>query len=281
MRDSLLKYCLPGRLRFLAIFLLAATVAGAVDLSSIPKPTGFVSDLAHVLTPSDQADLEVFCVKVKEQLGAQFAIVTIPTLGDQPIEDFSLDLFRKWGIGPKANNEGLLMLLVIQDHKRRIEVGRGLEPYITDSFAGDTGRAMEPVLRSGDFGGALKQAALALATRLAQGKNVSFSETLPVPTPQAQPQNGSGGGIPWPFIIFAAIFLLMFILSRRGGGGRGSGTGFWTGMILSSLLNTGGRGGGGGSWGGGGGFGGGSGGGGGFGGFGGGDSGGGGASGGW
>ena len=182
MPDSSLKYCLPSRLRFFLFLHLAAAVAGAaVDLSSVPKPTGYVSDLAGVIKESDKADLEAFCTQVEQQLGAQFAIVTVKTLGDTPIEDFTLELGRKWGVGPKGKNEGLLMLLAIQDHKQRIEVGRGLEPYITDSFAGDTERAMQPLLRAGDYGGALKQGALALAQHLAQGKNVRFSETLPLP----------------------------------------------------------------------------------------------------
>jgi uncharacterized protein len=276
MLDSLLKFCLPNRLRSLILFLLTVTVASAVDLSSLPKPTGYVSDLAHVLSPSDQADLEVFCVKVKEQLGAEFAIVTIPSLDGAPIENFSNDLFRKWGVGPKATNQGLLILLVIKDRQERIEVGRGLEPYITDAIAGDTRRAMVDPLKQGNYGAALMQGARALAAKIAEGKNIGFSETAPQkPT---EPQDDSHG-IPWPLILFAVFFLLIFILSRRGGGGRGGGSGFWTGLILSSILNSGGRGGG--SWGGGGGFGGGSGGGGGFGGFGGGDSGGGGSSGSW
>ncbi len=278
MPDSLWKYCLRGRLRFLFILHLAAAIGGAVDLSSIPKPTGYVSDLAHVLNASDEAELEVFCVKVQEQLGAQFAIVTLKTLDGEPIENFSVDLFRKWGVGPKARNEGLLILLVIQDRQERIEVGRGLEQYITDAIAGDARRAMISPLQHGDYGGALMQGVRALAAKIAEGKGVTFTEVAPLPQ-QSRPQADSGGGFPLPLIIFIVIFLLIFFLSRRGGGGRGSGTGFWTGMILGSMLNSG-RGGGGG-WGGGGGFGGGSGGGGGFGGFGGGDSGGGGSSGGW
>ncbi len=277
MPDSLLKYCLPGRLRSVIVFVLAATVLSAVDLSSVPKPTGYVSDLAHVLNASDQAELEIFCVKVQEQLGAQFAIVTIPLLDGRPIEDFSNELFRKWGVGPKATNEGLLILLVIKDRQERIEVGRGLEPYITDAIAGDTRRAMIPLRQHSDYGGALMQGARMLAAKIADGKQVSFSE---VPTaasrPAHQPQDDSGG-FPVGLIIFVVIFLLIFFLSRRGGGrGGGAGAGFWTGMLVNSMLNSG-RGGG---WGGGG-FGGGSGGGGGFGGFGGGDSGGGGSSGGW
>ena len=275
--DKLNQVMPDSRLRSILLLLIAATLAAAVDLSKIPKPTGYVSDLAHVISPSDQAELEVFCVKVQEQLGAQFAIVTLPSLDDTPIEDFSNDLFRKWGVGPKATDQGILILLVINDHKDRIEVGRGLEQYITDAIAGDANRAMAAPLRQGDYGGALMQTVRTLAAKIADGKQVSFSETAS-PAQRPVPQQGDGGGIPWPFIIFAAIFLLIFISNIRRGGGGGSGAGFWTGMILNSMLNSG-RGGRG-DWGGGG-FGGGSGGGGGFGGFGGGDSGGGGASGSW
>ena len=265
--------CFRGRLRlFFLLILTAAGAACAVNLSSVPKPTGYVSDLANVLDASDKAALESFCSKVDQQLGAQFAIVTIDTLGDQPIEDFLLELGRKWGVGNKKN-EGLLLLLVIKDHKDRIEVGRGLEPYITDGFSGGTLRDMRPLMRQGNYGEALLEGVRALAGRIAESKNIQFSEAPPLPQ-RPSPHDDDGGGFPISSIIFVVIFLLIFFLSRRGGGGRGSGTGFWTGLILGSILNNG-RGGG---WGGGGGFGGGSSGGGGFGGFGGGDFGGGGAS---
>ena len=265
---------LSGRLRFLIFFLAAVAIGvGAVDLSSVPKPTGYVSDLANVLSPSDKEELESFCTKVDQQLGAQFAIVTVNTLGDQPIEDFTLQLGRAWGVGNKKN-EGLLLLLVIQDHKQRIETGRGLEPYITDGFSGSTMRDMRPLLRQNNYSGALMQGVRVLAAQIAQEKNIAFSEAPPN-VQRPQPQEDSGGGIPIPLIVFGVLFLLFLIFGRRGGSGRGGGGGFWLGWILSSLLNSG-RGGGG--WGGGGGFGGGSGGGGGFGGFGGGDFGGGGAS---
>jgi len=284
---------MPLRLRFaFPVFLLlsaAGVLSAAVDLSSIPKPTGYVSDLAHVLSESDKTGLEVFCAKVERELGAQFAIVTIDTLGDQPIEEFTLDLGRKWGVGPKGKNEGLVILVVVKDHKDRIEVGRGLEPYITDAIAGDARRAMAAPMRQGNFGAAFQQAAQTLATKIAEGKNITFDEggqLQPRVLPDARPRQDDGGGFPIGVIVFGVIFLALFLLSRRGGGGRGSGGGggFWTGLILSSLLNSGRGGGRGGSWGGGGGFGGGSdggGGSGGFGGFGGGDFGGGGASGDW
>ena len=67
---------LESRLRWVVLFLFAVAVSFAEDLRRFPKPTGYVSDLANVISASDKADLESFCAKVQQQLGAQFAIVT-------------------------------------------------------------------------------------------------------------------------------------------------------------------------------------------------------------
>lgn len=265
---------------FLAVcsVLLSSRIAiAAVDIDKLPKPTGYVSDLAHVVDPQAKDQLEAFCTKVEQQLGVQFAFVTIDTIGDEPIRDFALDLARKWGVGPKKDNQGVLLLLVINDHKSDIETGRGIEPYITDGFAGGTLRAMRPDLRAGDYGRAMLVAAQSMASQIAQGKGIAFSEQIPVPDRRASRPERHGSGIPGPLLILG-IFVLLWLLSR--GARRGGGSGCLTGFLLGNLFG-GGRGGwGGGGWGGGG-FGGGSGGGGGFGGFGGGDFGGGGASSNW
>ncbi len=260
----------------LIVLLGGRFAAGAVDINKLPKPTGYVSDLAHVVDPQAKDQLEAFCTKVEQQLGVQFALVTIDTIGDAPIRDFALDLARKWGVGPKKDNQGVLLLLAIKDHKSDIETGRGIEPYITDGFAGGTLRAMRPELRAGDYGRALMVAAQSMAGQIAQGKGIAFSDQMALPQQQAPETERRGGGIPWPLLVLG-ILLLLGLLSRarRGGGG-----GCLTWFLLGNLFG-GGRGGwGGGGWGGGG-FGGGSGGGGGFGGFGGGGFGGGGASSSW
>ncbi len=254
--------------------------AAAPDVNALPKPTGYVSDLAHVIAPADKERLETFCKRVDDQIGVQFALVTIDTIGDEPIDRFSIDLARAWGVGSKQSNQGILVLLVIKDRKSRVEIGRGAEPYVTDGFAGRTLRAMRPDLESGQYGAAFLEGARAMAAEVAQGKGVTFSEGdgLPPRAPAAeQPVPEPQHGLPIGQIIIG-IIVLLFILRLFGRGGRGGGGGgFWTGFLLSSLLNSGG--GRGGGWGGGGGgFGGDSGGGGGFGGFGGGDFGGGGAS---
>jgi uncharacterized protein len=270
---------LNRKLSRLLLLLLAGALAFAADVNSLPKPTGYVSDLAHVVNAQDKEALEAFCTKVESDLGVQFALVTVDTVGDRPIRDFALDLFRGWGVGDRKTNQGVLLLLAIKDRQNDIETGRGIEPYLTDGFAGGTLRSMRPALRSSDYGAALLYGARAMASQIARGKNIDFTDTIPQMRQRA-PENGANGGshIPFPLVVVGLLFLLFF-LSR--GGGRGGGGGFLMGMLLGNLLGGGRRGGwGGGDWGGGG-FGGGSGGGGGFGGFGGGDAGGGGASSNW
>jgi uncharacterized protein len=237
----------------------------ALDLNKL-TPQGYVSDFAHVLDGSSHAQLEAYCGRVEQVTGVQMAIVTIDSLDGEPIEDVTNTLYRKWGVGKKGKDEGIMLLLAIKDRRDRVEVGYGLEPILPDGFDGSVMREARPLLRQNAYGTALFAAAEEMGSRIAAAKGVALDVSL-------RPQRrvvGRRPGIPWPFIVIGIIILL--VLMRGGGGG-----GFLTGMILGNLL---GRGGGGGGWGGGG-FGGydsGGGGGGGFGGFGGGDSGGGGAS---
>jgi uncharacterized protein len=279
------KRVVASACRCLAFILLALLWAGrlpAADVNSLGEPTGYVNDFAHVLSPEDKDKLERYCTEVDRQLGVQFALVTVDTIGDTPIRDFSLEVGRKWGVGAKKDNQGLVLVLAVKDRKSDIGTGRGIDPYITDGFAGDTLRGMRPYLRQNDYGSALLLSVQSLAQRLAEGKNLPFTPPSNIPVRQPRRDDSDRQGIP-PLLLILGVFFLLWLLGRggrRGGGGgyRGGGGGgsFVTGMILGNMLG-GGRGGSGGNWGGGG-FGGGSGGGGGFGGFGGGDFGGGGAS---
>ncbi len=265
------------RFRSLAVvaLTLVSTAAFGLDLDKL-KPEGYVSDFAHVLDSSSRARIEDYCGRVEQATGVQMAIVTLDSLEGDPIEDVANSLFRKWGIGKKGKNEGILLLLAVKDRRNKIEVGYGLEPILPDGFDGSVLRQIRPLLQQGAYGDALLAAADVMGSRIAAAKGV----TLDVSLRPERSERREAPRIPWALIAIGVIFLLM-LLSRGGGRGRGGGggTGFLMGMLLGNLLGRGGRGG----WGGGG-FGGydsGPGGGGGFGGFGGGDSGGGGASGSW
>ena len=238
----------------------------ALDVNSL-KPQGYVSDFAHVLDEQSRAKLEAYCARVEQATGVQMALVVVDTLDGAPIEDVANTLYRKWGVGQKGKNEGIMLLLAIKDHRDRFEVGYGLEPILPDGFAGGVLRQVRPLLQQHSYGQAMFAAADEMGSRIAAAKGITLDFSA---RPQRRLVQHRRTTIPWPFII-VGILALLFLLRRGGGGGIG---GFFTGMLLGNLL---GRGGG---WGGGG-FGGydsGGGGGGGFGGFGGGDSGGGGAS---
>jgi len=258
--------------------LLLAAIALALDTSKL-QPRGYVNDFAGVLDPASAQALETYSANLERATGAQMAIVTVKSLEDEPIEDVANRLFRQWGIGKKGTDEGILLMLAIQDRKQRAEVGYGLEPIITDGYAGSVLRGIRPILRQGNYGGALLAAAQEFGSRIAAAKGVALPGAQAPPV--ARPPQANDGGSIWG--IFLAIILFMLFLRLISGGrrGGGSGTGFLAGMILGNVLGR--RRGGDGGFGGGGfgGYGGWSGGGGGFGGFGGGDSGGGGASGGW
>jgi uncharacterized protein len=256
----------------LRAFLVLAALGGsaslfALDLKSL-KPQGYVSDFAHVVDPQSRAELEAYCAQLERTTGVQMAFVTLPSLDGNPIEDVSNTLFRQWGVGKKGKDEGIMLLLSVQDHRDRIEVGYGLEPILPDGFDGSILRGIAPLLKQGAYGQAIISAAAQMSATIDRAKNVA-PETAP--RVRDRTVTTRSHGLPLPLIIIGIVVLLLLF---RGGG---SGGGLLTGLILGNLLGRGGRDGGG--WGGGG-FGGDSG-GGGFGGFGGGDSGGGGASGDW
>jgi uncharacterized protein len=236
----------------------------ALDLKSL-KPQGYVSDFAHVLDAQSRAQVEAYCGRVEQLTGVQMAIVTLPSLDGNPIEDVTNNLFRQWGVGKKGKDEGIMLLLAVQDRKDRVEVGYGLEPILPDGFDGSILRGIQPLLRQGNDSQALISGAVQIGSAIARAKGVTQQ-----PTRDRTYSTRRSTHIPWPVIVIGIVLLILLL---RGGGGGG----FLAGMFLGNLLGSGGndRGG----WGGG--FGGGGGGGGGFGGFGGGDSGGGGASGSW
>jgi uncharacterized protein len=236
------------------------------------KVNGYVNDFANALSPATQARLTDLCTEVDQKAQAQIAVVTIKSLEGRPIEDYSIDLATRLGIGPKQSKRGVLILLAVDDHRYRIEVGYGLEEILPDGKVGGIGREAVPYLRQMNYDAAVLLMTSEVAQVIAADRGVKLTGAAPRPPPHSGTGNLGAGEI---FLLFFLIFIVFSIL-RRAGGGPGSrmGPGGWVGPMIG-----GGMGAGMGGWGGG--FGGGGGGGGGFGGFGGGSFGGGGASGSW
>ena len=230
-------------------------------------PTSYVEDFAGVIDANSKQQMEELSRAVYEQAHATIEVVTIHSLDGQSIEDFATDLEDKWKVGPKGTDRGLIMILAINDRKRRIEVGYGLEGILNDAKVGDIGRTMVPWLQRGEYGQGLLEGEQQIANVIAADAHVTLTQLArPVQQPATQRSRNDWLGI----IIFFVIIFFIFRGGRRGGAG-------WLPWFILGNMMGGGRGGG--SFGGGGG--GGDGGGGDFGGGFGGGSGGGGASGGW
>jgi len=242
---------------------------------------GYVNDFAGVLSQSGRDQLTDLCTEVDQKAQAQIAIVTIRSLGDDTIEDYAVELFKHWGIGSKQTDRGLLILLAIDDHKDRYEVGYGLEGILPDGKVGSFTREAAPLLRDGKYDDAVLLMTRRAADVIAADRGVTLSGQPPPPAETEQgPREVSQSGDVLTILVIVIIFIILirFIASLGGrsssSGSRRGGGGWWVGPMIGGGWGGGGFGGGGWSGGGGGG-------GGGFGGFGGGSSGGGGASGSW
>ena len=93
-------------------------------------------DDAHLLTPADKAAIEADLKALEGKSSDQLVVYTTSSLQGYPIEDYANRLFRAWGIGQKGTNNGVLLIVAPTEHKVRIEVGRGLEPQLTDLMTG-------------------------------------------------------------------------------------------------------------------------------------------------
>jgi uncharacterized protein len=230
------------------------------------------------LSQSAKDQLTALCTEVDQKTQAQIAVVTVKSLGGRPIEDYSIDLATRLGIGPKKSDRGVLILVSSGDHKYWTSVGYGLEPILPDGKVGSFGREAVPYFRENNYDAALLLLTRRVADVIAADRGVQLTGAVPSSPPESR-----GGPVPGQIIgLLFAIFIFFLFLRGMGGGGMGRGSGWWIWPLIgASMSRGGGRGGGFGGGGfGGGGFGGG-GGGGGFGGFGGGGFGGGGAGGGW
>src|SRR5512141_46542 len=158
--------------------LALAALAMAADFAAL-KPQGYISDYAGVIDPAAKAALEQYCALVEAKTGAQIAVLTVPSLEGEPVEDVANSVFRKWGVGQKTTNEGVLLLLATQDRRMRLEVGYGLEPILPDGFSGSVLRAMSPFLRASKYAEAVTEAVQTIGTRVAEAKNVTLDGSLP------------------------------------------------------------------------------------------------------
>jgi uncharacterized protein len=240
-----------------AALLIGAPAVSALDLPSL---TARVNDHANLLTPAEKGALEGKLAAYEQKTGQQFALLTVPTLDGQPLEEFGIKVAEAWKLGDKKRDDGLILIVVPKDRKMRIEVGYGLEGTIPDVIAARVIReVIAPAFRAGAY---------------AQGIDGAFDTLMQAASGEAPPQaaeppptkrrKSTGWALLSPLIL--PLILFFIFSSFFGGGRRGRRRGMFGAPFIGGGLGGGGWGGGGGGWGGGGGGGWGGGGGGGFGG---------------
>jgi uncharacterized protein len=138
-----------------ALALLLATAAVAEP--TFPALTGRVVDEASILSADDRRVLEADLKALEEKSTDQLVVYTARSLQGYPIEDFGYRLGRAWAIGQAGKNNGAILIVAPNERKVRIEVGRGLEPQLTDIMTKlIIENAILPAFRRGDFAGGVK-----------------------------------------------------------------------------------------------------------------------------
>jgi uncharacterized protein len=140
------------RLIFAVFFAVTTLAFSALALEVPSNPLGRVSDYTNTLNTSEISQLEQVLKQYEQDTTNQIAVVLIPTLEGDNLEDYSIRLAEKWKIGQEGKDNGVILLVVKQDRKIRIEVGYGLEGVLPDSLAGEIIRdKMAPYFRRGKF----------------------------------------------------------------------------------------------------------------------------------
>ncbi len=230
----------------LIIFSFSISISAQVNY---PSPTNYkyINDYSNILNSNEIETIVSLGKELEDKTGAQSIVVIIDTTDNIPIENYSINLFRSWGIGQKAKDNGLLILVAIKDRKWRVEVGRGLEGVIPDALSN---RVMESLatddFKNDNYGSGIIKSYSTFNDLIAEEYGVTLSKSLNIEIPKESNRQDSSSifdAIPIGIIlvllildiifnrgrIIRTIFKVLFwssFFGRRGGpGGRGSGGG--------------------------------------------------------
>jgi uncharacterized protein len=223
--------------RILLILALSTAAVQASDqlLNSL-QPRGLVNDYANVISATEERQLSAVLTELQQKTGAQVAVVTLPSLDGGQIDDFTIRLAERWGVGQKGKDNGVILLGATNErrgNRLRIEVGYGLEGVINDALAGRIlDQYVVPAWNQGQYGSAMASGGAAIAQRIAADSGIQLSG-VPQYTNRGYGSRTQRKSNPFFNLILLIGFiymairhprLLLFILLTSGrGGGRSSG----------------------------------------------------------
>lgn len=160
-----------------ALVVVLAALASAATAHAMPTRTGWVTDEAHALTPQARQDLDRELAAFTQRTSYEIAVVAVRSLEGKSVEDFSFELAKGWQIGKAGLDNGVLVLIAVDDRKMRIETGKGVGDLLTDLESRDIlDTVMRPKLRAGDTAGALQAGARAVMMKLDRSPQQAAAE---------------------------------------------------------------------------------------------------------
>ncbi|MBN2415576.1 TPM domain-containing protein [bacterium] len=207
--------------RIFVTTVMLLTAAAVLSGQDIPYLTGRITDTAGILSSGTKESLTALMKQHEDSTGNQIAVLTVPTIGSASIEDYALEVFEEWKLGQRGVDNGILIIVVPDDRKMRIEIGYGLEGVMTDGMAGEIIRTrMTPCFKNGDYDGGVTAGVTAVIALL-DGQEL---EAAPVQKSESAFFDGPDLALPERILIgcfifgIIGLFTFMGIITPGGGG---------------------------------------------------------------
>lgn len=198
------------RIIFCIFFGLCIFFAGRTFALDVPALKAPVTDLAGVISPDEYKALDAFLRELDSKSDLQIAVLTLPSLEDENLEDYAVRVFNTWKLGSKEKDSGVLLLVSVNDRKIRIEVGYGLEPLLTATKCGLIIRnVIAPKFREERYGDGISEAVRAAASVALE------DETLLPENANLSEKNSDSPEYGFiDLLVFLIFFLVPFFLFR-------------------------------------------------------------------
>ncbi len=228
-------------MRTLALAALLAALPALGLARDVPRLTGPVVDEAGILSAADVRRLDALARAAREvegRRGVQLQFLVVRELDGEPIEQFAIRVAEAWRLGDAARDDGVLLVVAVDDRKVRIEVGNGVEGALTDVQASRIIRSvLTPAFRAGRYGDGLHEAGVQVLRALG-----ALPAGMPERASERPSRSGRFGGL------LGVVLLILVVVLRLTFGGSPFRRSHWRGGGWGGGL---GGGGGGGGWGGG------------------------------
>jgi len=226
----------------LLVFFLFSAGPSYARVALPDKPFNHVVDLAGIINDRVEASLNSYLLELEQKTTAQMVVLTIKSLEGESLEQLAIETAHdRWKLGQKGKDNGVLLLVALQEKKYRFEIGYGLEGILPDSLAGSIGRTyLVPYFRKQDYSTGIFKASLAVINIIASDAGIEISGMPVLKSRPSQPYRTAGRRQPSiPQIIFSLLFfvgliyllikhprlLLLLLMFSMMGGGRRSGWG--------------------------------------------------------